>query len=287
MERTYIALVHKDLDSDYGVSFPDLPGCITVGSTLEEAHEMAREALALHLEGLGADGDAVPPPGSADQALVHEDAFDAIALIVVEALPERTEEEARAEFEAFLASDEYQEIYGHPLTEDELDDLPDCKEPISEALAYGIGLRPVTGAGAKWIYAALVHEDPDRNFSVSFPDLPGCIAAGSVLKEACITARESLALDLQEMAAHGISIPTPSSANSIMDRLDATDAVALVVVEALPERTDVEAHAEFETILAPDEYREIYGEVEGGHPDIDIPSGTFRSLERQTGVKLQ
>lgn len=33
------------------------------------------------------------------------EAFDAIALIVVEALPERTEEEARAEFDAFMASD--------------------------------------------------------------------------------------------------------------------------------------------------------------------------------------
>ena len=105
MERTCIALIHKDLDSDYGVSFPDLPGCITVGSTLEEAHVMAREALALHLEGLGADGEVIPPPGSADQALAHEDAFDAIALIVVEALPERTEEEAQAEFDAFMASE--------------------------------------------------------------------------------------------------------------------------------------------------------------------------------------
>ena len=31
MEQTYIGLVHKEPDSDYGVSFPDLPGCITAG----------------------------------------------------------------------------------------------------------------------------------------------------------------------------------------------------------------------------------------------------------------
>ena len=105
MERTHIALIHKDLDSDCGVSFPDLPGCISVGNTLGEAREMAREALALHLEGLAADGMEILPPKSADHALTHEDAFDAIALIVVEALPERTEAEAQAEFEAFLASD--------------------------------------------------------------------------------------------------------------------------------------------------------------------------------------
>ena len=49
MARTYTGLIHKDPDSDYGVSFPDLPGCITAGHTVEEAREMAAEALALHL----------------------------------------------------------------------------------------------------------------------------------------------------------------------------------------------------------------------------------------------
>ena len=49
MARTYTGLIHKDPDSDYGVSFPDLPGCITAGRTVEEAREMAAEALALHL----------------------------------------------------------------------------------------------------------------------------------------------------------------------------------------------------------------------------------------------
>ena len=62
MERKYIGLVHKDVDSDYGVSFPDLPGCVTAGSTIEEAREMAAEALALHLDGLAEDGALIPLP---------------------------------------------------------------------------------------------------------------------------------------------------------------------------------------------------------------------------------
>ena len=37
VKRTYIGLVHKDAGSDYGVSFPDRPGCVTAGATLEEA----------------------------------------------------------------------------------------------------------------------------------------------------------------------------------------------------------------------------------------------------------
>ena len=31
----YNALIHKDADSEFGVSFPDLPGCVSVGATLE------------------------------------------------------------------------------------------------------------------------------------------------------------------------------------------------------------------------------------------------------------
>ena len=38
---TYIALLRKDPDSDFGVDFPDFPGCITAGSTLEETRAMA------------------------------------------------------------------------------------------------------------------------------------------------------------------------------------------------------------------------------------------------------
>ena len=88
MERAYIGLVHKEPNSDYGVSFPDLPGCITAGGTLEEAREMAAEALALHLEGMAYSGLEIPNPSSADAVVAHPDACDAIALLVVKVLPE-------------------------------------------------------------------------------------------------------------------------------------------------------------------------------------------------------
>lgn len=62
----YIAYLHKDVASDFGVSFPDFPGCITAGKTLEEARRMAAEALALHIDGMVKDGDAVPEPSILD-----------------------------------------------------------------------------------------------------------------------------------------------------------------------------------------------------------------------------
>ncbi len=60
----YIALVHKDEGTSYGVSFPDVPGCIAAGDTFEEAVASAAEALAFHFDALRADGDAVPAPHS-------------------------------------------------------------------------------------------------------------------------------------------------------------------------------------------------------------------------------
>ena len=65
--RPYIGLIHKDPDSDYSVSFPDLLGCITAGITLDEAREFASEALALHLDGMAADGEAIPEPSSLEE----------------------------------------------------------------------------------------------------------------------------------------------------------------------------------------------------------------------------
>ena len=42
----YIALVHKDAGTSYGVSFPDVPGCVSAGDTFEDAVANAGEALA-------------------------------------------------------------------------------------------------------------------------------------------------------------------------------------------------------------------------------------------------
>ena len=41
---------------------PDLPGCAAAGETREETEALMREAVALHLELMRADGDPIPPP---------------------------------------------------------------------------------------------------------------------------------------------------------------------------------------------------------------------------------
>jgi predicted RNase H-like HicB family nuclease len=80
--RHYIALIHKEADSDYGVSFPDLPGCITAGITLDDARAMATEALALHLEGLAEDGEAVPEPSSLEEIMSDTENRGGVAVLI-------------------------------------------------------------------------------------------------------------------------------------------------------------------------------------------------------------
>jgi predicted RNase H-like HicB family nuclease len=80
--RPYIALIHKERGSDYGVSFPDLPGCITAGATLDEARAMATAALALHLEGLVEDGEALPEPATIETIMAERENRDAVAILV-------------------------------------------------------------------------------------------------------------------------------------------------------------------------------------------------------------
>jgi predicted RNase H-like HicB family nuclease len=60
----YPIVIHKDKDTNFGVTVPDVAGCFSAGDTLEEAIEMAREAIECHLEGMLLDCEAIPVPSS-------------------------------------------------------------------------------------------------------------------------------------------------------------------------------------------------------------------------------
>ncbi len=80
--RHYIGLIHKDADSDFGVSFPDLPGVASSSTTLDEARAMAEEALILHLEGMAEDGEAIPEPSSLEEIMSDPENRSGIAILV-------------------------------------------------------------------------------------------------------------------------------------------------------------------------------------------------------------
>ncbi|MGM0786689.1 MAG: type II toxin-antitoxin system HicB family antitoxin [Thermodesulfobacteriota bacterium] len=79
----YLAVVHKEPNSDFGVSFPDFPGCVTAGTTLDEAKDMAHDALSLHVKGLLEDGEPMPVPSKLENIVDDPDYSDAAAILVV------------------------------------------------------------------------------------------------------------------------------------------------------------------------------------------------------------
>lgn len=63
----YCVAIHKDKDSDYGVTALDIPGCFSAGKTLEEALEAVKEAIEGHIELLLEEGEALPKSLPMDQ----------------------------------------------------------------------------------------------------------------------------------------------------------------------------------------------------------------------------
>ena len=59
----YMVVVERG-DTSWGAHVPDLPGCVAVGESREEALQLIREAIELHIEGLKQDGFPVPTPSS-------------------------------------------------------------------------------------------------------------------------------------------------------------------------------------------------------------------------------
>ena len=57
---TYRVLLRKEPEEGYTVIVPSLPGCVTYGDTVEEAMDMAKEAIDLYIESLRAHREEVP-----------------------------------------------------------------------------------------------------------------------------------------------------------------------------------------------------------------------------------
>ncbi len=55
------AIVIEKAEGNYSAYVPDLPGCVTVGDTVEELIENMREAVEMHLEAIQEDGLPIPP----------------------------------------------------------------------------------------------------------------------------------------------------------------------------------------------------------------------------------
>jgi predicted RNase H-like HicB family nuclease len=80
MKQHYFGIVRKDPRSDYGIDFPDFPGCITAGENLDELLRNAQEALQGHIDCMVETGEPIPAPS----AVTNDDA-DVVCIVSVTA----------------------------------------------------------------------------------------------------------------------------------------------------------------------------------------------------------
>ena len=73
-EEFAVTVLYEKVKGGYQVTAPSLPGVITFGRTFEEAQEMAREALACHLEGIKKDQKKFQP----SRSFIHEEMLVAV-----------------------------------------------------------------------------------------------------------------------------------------------------------------------------------------------------------------
>jgi len=77
--KLYPVIIHKNKQSAFGITVPDLPGCFSAGATLDEAMRNVQEAVEVHLHG----EDIAPEPSPLDEWKTNPDYRDAYAVALV------------------------------------------------------------------------------------------------------------------------------------------------------------------------------------------------------------
>ena len=78
----FIAILHQDPGTDYGLCFPEFPGCVAAENNLEGLKAAAEEALAGHLQLLAETGAAVPPPTPIEAIMTDPDSADSLPALI-------------------------------------------------------------------------------------------------------------------------------------------------------------------------------------------------------------
>ena len=74
----YPVAIHKDQDSCFGVSVPDIPGCFSAGETIDEALSNTQEAISDHLEILAEEWKSVSEPSEIEKHYDNPDYAQAL-----------------------------------------------------------------------------------------------------------------------------------------------------------------------------------------------------------------
>jgi len=86
----------------------------------------------------------------------------------------------------------------------------------------------------KIYYPAEIDKDADSDYSVLFPDFPGCFSAGDTVDEALFNAHEALAGHVALMLEDGEKPPSPTPIETVAAKRDETTVAVTLIAVSLP-----------------------------------------------------
>lgn len=89
------AIFEPNENGGFTVTFPDLPGCITEGDSLQDALQMAAEAMTLHIYGMERDGETIPEPSNPANVKFPDDATPGAFVSLVQGRTDLIRDELR------------------------------------------------------------------------------------------------------------------------------------------------------------------------------------------------
>ena len=90
----YPAVFHKAEEGGFWISFPDIPECLTQGETMDEAYEMAVDALGLALTSRVEEGQPIPSASDPSSITMDQDSFVVVVEFDMLAYKKRTNSRA-------------------------------------------------------------------------------------------------------------------------------------------------------------------------------------------------
>jgi predicted RNase H-like HicB family nuclease len=105
----------------------------------------------------------------------------------------------------------------------------------------------------KYVYPAIFDPNEHGGYTVTFPDLPGCITEGDNLDDALRMAAEAMALHLYGMERDGDDIPVPSKPSEIQLPEDADKDAFITLIQARTEpiRDEIQNRSVKKTLTIP------------------------------------
>ena len=70
------------------------------------------------------------------------------------------------------------------------------------------------------LFTVVIHKDPDSDYSVIVPDLPGCFSAGGSLEDALVQVREAIECHIEGLLLDNEDIPAPADTDAFIAELD-------------------------------------------------------------------